>query len=422
MKTKLTIFIILIAAFFLFAEDFWMKLNWDNPTMSIFYTTQDEIYINTDDSITQYSQYCSKDNGNTWEKLNYHKICKGIRYIEENGNYLYFTALDSTGPTSWDWFLHKIHKDSTQSRALLEIRFNSMVKFKDNFYFLKWGGIIKSNLDIADTNQVLVGTEGNQLFTSIVLDSTGTIYAGSTNYLGAGGLYRSDDNGDTWNGPGPNLLDDFISAMVVDSEGRIFAGTRGHYFLGTGRIYRSEDNGVSWEIVAGDGAFVTSMVINSEDKIFVGLASGDMIYSRDHGDTWNYINEGLSGPGEIEHMAISPDEYIYLATRGGVYRSVNSTSINNEQLIINNYELDQNYPNPFNNQTNISLSIQENCEVRLAVYNIKGEFVKDIFEGSLNKGFYSYSFKADALNSGVYFYNIEINGKIMDSKKMLYLK
>ncbi|MBU4486696.1 MAG: T9SS type A sorting domain-containing protein, partial [Candidatus Delongbacteria bacterium] len=215
----------------------------------------------------------------------------------------------------------------------------------------------------------------------------------------------------------------FISSMAVDTEGRIFVGTRGHYDLGTGRIYRSENNGNTWEKVVYEYVFISDILINSDDEIFAGLVSGGVIYSKDHGDTWNYINEGLSGSGEIQDMAISPDGYIYLATDGGVYRSLNSTTgIESDNNLIFDFVLNQNYPNPFNSETAISFSISHDSDVVLSVFNIKGEFVENIFAGKLYKGLFNYSFKTDNLNSGIYFYSLAVNGKQVATKRMLYLK
>ena len=136
------------------------------------------------------------------------------------------------------------------------------------------------------------------------------------------------------------------------------------------------------------------------------------------------INKGIEdGAGAINDMAISPDGYIYLATGAGVYRSVNSTTgIEDADNLISGIELHQNYPNPFNNETNISFSISENAEIDLSVFNTKGEKVKNICNERLDKGFHNYSFKADDVKSGVYFYKLMINGKLSETRKMIYLR
>ena len=101
----------------------------------------------------------------------------------------------------------------------------------------------------------------------------------------------------------------------------------------------------------------------------------------------------------------------------------NTTSIENgDDIIVKNHELYQNYPNPFNSSTNISFSISQPALVKLSVYNIKGESVKILINERQNKGRHSVIFEANELNSGIYFYRLEVDGIETESRKMLYLK
>jgi hypothetical protein len=83
--------------------------------------------------------------------------------------------------------------------------------------------------------------------------------------------------------------------------------------------------------------------------------------------------------------------------------------------------LDQNYPNPFNPSTKISFSLPGTSMSKLVVYNHKGEFVKSVFEGMLEKGNHSYEFDGSDLTSGIYFYKLETNESSY-LKKMIMLK
>ncbi|MBU4486096.1 MAG: glycoside hydrolase, partial [Candidatus Delongbacteria bacterium] len=401
-KVVLFLFVLLSYLSICNAEDFWMKLGWDERTSKIFYTCQNEIYINSEDSIAQSAQYKSNDNGISWNKLNYNAY--GIRYISDDGNYIFFSGLDS---------LYRVHKDSSEFTSLIKFKlpFLSMNKCKSNYFFLDWGRIIKADENLTDTTVVLETDISTEPFNAIATDSMGTLYAGSTDFMFEGGLYKSFDNGDTWTGPVPDLLNHFIKTITVDSEGRIFIGTSGHGTLGGGRILRSTDNGESWQQVAGNGAYVRSMAINSDDEIFAGLSDDwgflGIAYSNDHGDTWSFLNEGLGGEsseggaGGINDIAISPDGYVYLATDGGVYRSINSTTgIESQDNNVSDCILYQNYPNPFNNETVISFSIEETGLVELSIYNPKGELVKNLLNKKMYKGKYMLNFNAEHLNSG----------------------
>jgi len=101
----------------------------------------------------------------------------------------------------------------------------------------------------------------------------------------------------------------------------------------------------------------------------------------------------------------------------------NTTGIENSDYIIaKNHVLYQNYPNPFNNSTKISYSISRTGEVKLNIYNVKGELTQNLINRRLSKGRYSVLLEANNLNSGVYYYRLEVDGVYEETRKMLYLK
>jgi len=103
-----------------------------------------------------------------------------------------------------------------------------------------------------------------------------------------------------------------------------------------------------------------------------------------------------------------------------VFEGGRATGIQN-RIEPDGIELYQNYPNPFNPNTNISFSISESSQIKLSVFNQKGEIVKSLFEGKLDKGNHNFDFNGSDLTSGVYFYKLESeSGSIM--KKMIMLK
>lgn len=74
------------------------------------------------------------------------------------------------------------------------------------------------------------------------------------------------------------------------------------------------------------------------------------------------------------------------------------------------YELFQNYPNPFNPATTIRFSVAEKGEVTLALYNLRGELAATIVKQGYAPGYYSVSFSAGTLPSGLYFCKMTANG------------
>jgi hypothetical protein len=85
------------------------------------------------------------------------------------------------------------------------------------------------------------------------------------------------------------------------------------------------------------------------------------------------------------------------------------------------YQLYQNYPNPFNPSTTIKYSLPEDGFVKLVVYNMLGETVAVLVNGTQKAGRYEVNFDASGISSGVYVYRIEASNFIA-SRKLILLK
>ena len=91
------------------------------------------------------------------------------------------------------------------------------------------------------------------------------------------------------------------------------------------------------------------------------------------------------------------------------------------------FKLGQNYPNPFNVETVIPLELPERSNVKIDLFNIRGQLVGTVFEGIENAGWPKIQYSASNLSSGVYFIlinaeGLERGGKFTDVGKMLLLK
>ncbi|MDP8202537.1 MAG: T9SS type A sorting domain-containing protein, partial [Candidatus Tenebribacter burtonii] len=96
------------------------------------------------------------------------------------------------------------------------------------------------------------------------------------------------------------------------------------------------------------------------------------------------------------------------------------------QSSINNIQL-SNYPNPFNPTTTISFSIQNDSEVNLSIYNIKGQKINTLAHNEFTKGNHSVIWNGidennNLVSSGVYLYKLNVNGKFESMKKCILLK
>jgi hypothetical protein len=86
-----------------------------------------------------------------------------------------------------------------------------------------------------------------------------------------------------------------------------------------------------------------------------------------------------------------------------------------------------NYPNPFNPETKIVFNLPEEGNVKLEIYNIKGQKVKELeirnVELGINEVIWDGTdFNKKPVSSGVYMYQLKVDGKAIASKKCLLLK
>ena len=90
------------------------------------------------------------------------------------------------------------------------------------------------------------------------------------------------------------------------------------------------------------------------------------------------------------------------------------------------YLLSQNYPNPFNPSTSINFSTPKFSDIRIKIYNVSGELVKNLLSKNSKAG--SYTVYWDGLNlvgnpvpSGVYFFRME-TPEFSQTKKMILIR
>ncbi|MFZ1282204.1 MAG: T9SS type A sorting domain-containing protein [Ignavibacteriaceae bacterium] len=90
------------------------------------------------------------------------------------------------------------------------------------------------------------------------------------------------------------------------------------------------------------------------------------------------------------------------------------------------FVLDQNYPNPFNPSTKISYAVPVKSEVTLEVYNLIGQKMMTLAQGTVDAGTHTEIFNASNMSSGIYLVKLvavgENGAQFTSSKKMTLLK
>ena len=284
--------------------------------------------------------------------------------------------------------------------------------FYDDIYAGGWysDGLYKSTNNGEEWINCLI-LEENEKTTSIFAKDTNTIFLSSIDYMGVqGGVYRSVNNGNSWVHVG--LRYEYISSLAINSEGVIFAGSRGNHTEGGGGVFKSEDNGNTWTEMT-DAIWVTSMVIDTNDIIYVGAeinsGQGGVFRSVDNGLTWERIISGMGQYPSVEGMCLSPDGYLY-AYDSKLYCSKKSlyTDINDKKIKINKFKIT---PNPATDYLTIQTTLKD---YTIQITDVTGRVVYSKYKSAEK------SFNVASLTPGIYVLTI-IDDNYSASQKFVKL-
>ncbi|MDD3535648.1 MAG: T9SS type A sorting domain-containing protein [Candidatus Cloacimonetes bacterium] len=83
-----------------------------------------------------------------------------------------------------------------------------------------------------------------------------------------------------------------------------------------------------------------------------------------------------------------------------------------------------NYPNPFNPQTNLKFEVPQSGRVRLSIYNLKGQKIRDLIDRQMTAGMYTEIWDGCDANhnkqsSGIYLFKLEAGGNTLIRKAIM---
>jgi photosystem II stability/assembly factor-like uncharacterized protein len=240
-----------------------------------------------------------------------------------------------------------------------------------------------------------------------------------------------------------------------------------------GVIWRTSNGGANWTPI--DTSFAPPdeiWDIHLFDSLNVIGVGGDpdlngvgIIHSSDAGISWNYFEIGVFGQAlsvsfrdENEGWAVVPQSESFVATfdygvnwlryftpdSSKLYDivftdSLTGYAVGEEGVIVkykyqypdylneypstvaSDFVLLQNFPNPFNPSTTISYYLAEPGRVTINIYNLLGTHIATLIENHQSSGNHSLVWNAEHEASGVYYLQLNVNGK-MATRKMVLLK
>jgi hypothetical protein len=194
---------------------------------------------------------------------------------------------------------------------------------------------------------------------------------------------------DTWSqAPLPVELTS-ITASVIDNKIELSWKTATEINNYGFEIERKTSNGSEWNKIA----FVKGYGFSDSEKKY------NFIDNNFSSGSYNYRLKQINFDGTFEYTNI----------------------VNVIVEVPDKFELSQNYPNPFNPNTTIFYSLPHSGLNSLKIYNALGEEVVTLINGIKEAGIHKIEFKAGHLNSGIYFYKLEL-GNNSQVKKMILIK
>lgn len=286
---------------------------WGGENSSILYTETTDI---VDDSPYAKGLYRSYDAGLTWENINDGFSDNIIETLVVNPDYpaILLAGTDNRespggmyrsidGGDSWENVIEgRIIYDIEVSPAASNIIYASTCCWGGIFRSDDYGQTWKQISDAALEDLEVHPTQPEVIFGARQLSTTSEE-----------GIYRSDNAGKTWtqiaNIGGQHWI-------IIDDENpdRMYAFGRSY-----GGIWRTENGGQDWvDLSSGLPYVVTEPTVMSaaldfqEDLLWIGLKYGGILVSGDHGNSWAEVNTGLPFVGagifgpQCTSIAISP--------------------------------------------------------------------------------------------------------------------
>ncbi len=194
-----------------------------------------------------------------------------------------------------------------------------------------------------------------------------------------------------------------VADIVVSSR------SQGRWVYGTGIVTVVDDGGAP---VSGATVYVSYTGPTSGSLSGLTGTDGTVSFSAARGSSSGWCFEVTN----VFHASLTYDAGSNVVTKA--CESGYVFSADNGRLVTT---LGQNSPNPFNPLTVISFSMATEGNAHLAIYDVRGQLVKELAAGSFGPGVHSFTWNATDNPSGVYFYRLETRD-VTETRKMIMLK
>ena len=272
------------------------------------------------------------------------------------------------------------------------------------------------------------GTAGKRI-TDIEFDIRSRLY---------GGVWIEDGKGWAW---GLNFSEsDFLQQLQIQKDAnrrpvdfRIYPNLVGTDFLYAGVWVDNSSDNYAWRWVVGYNWTDFQILLNEQNADSKRLIDYE-VYKTASGARYAgcWVNDGENSAyalnfddrnAFVTQINTFQNDYTLRPVSFEMYTDI-SSAVEDEPVVIRDFELSQNYPNPFNPSTALTFALPEPAFVTLKVYDLLGNEVVTLVEENRPSGRYEVTFHTEDLPSGIYLCRLEANGNssFVQTRKMNLIK
>jgi photosystem II stability/assembly factor-like uncharacterized protein len=373
------------------------RLLCDSHSGALFATTTDTLFV-------------SRDDGMTWQPINVESAQGSIQGVVDSHGHIFLAG----------WYGVLRSADDGGTWELLQVTNASEPRMlgctpEDVLFVSTYNGEVYRSMDEGQ-HWARVWTEGNDpwLTNSMIVMPDGSVVIERNRKL-----YRTKDNGNTWQETGTIPWDNNWPITAAHNGSLLAVGPKG--------LLMSDNGGAAWKDVRiGDGvSYVNGISTDASGSIYV-VSAQSVFQSVDDGKSWAEISDGIRAEFVT---AIKPTSkgYLFAETQYfGLYRTINPVKPRSKPdkppaWNPEEYTLGQNYPNPFNPTTTIAFTIPSGSFVTLRIFNGLGQQVAELMSQELPAGMHLCQWNASGMPSGVYYYRLQA-GSFSETKRLLLIR
>jgi photosystem II stability/assembly factor-like uncharacterized protein len=233
-------------------------------------------------------------------------------------------------------------------------------------------------------------------------------------------IYRTKDNGNTWQETGSLPAGDYWITLAAAHNGSLLGADPNGLLI-------SDNGGAVWKNVRiGEGISYVSGVFTDVSGSIYAVSAQTVYQSVDDGNSWAEISAGIL-TDFVSAIKSTSKGYLFAETQShGLYRTINPVKPRSKPdkppaWNPHAYTLGQNYPNPFNPTTTIAFTIPSGSYVSLRIFNGLGQKVAELMSQELPAGTYFCQWNASGMSSGVYYYRLQA-GSFSETKRLLLVR